>query len=293
VTRHLVGRVDASRIWSSDIIAEAVRFVGRAFGVNTLVSTQHPDRLQLSECFDLIIVSSLFSHLPRNRFAAWLERLGRALSPTGLLVFSTHGEELHPEVAKHPSGFTFVSRSETRLLDLDEYGSTFVSQQVVEAMARESGLEHLYGLPRELWQFQDVYAVSRVPVPGLEGWRHASGVKGMLDECWLPASGGVRVEGWVGETCPDEEVVEVFIESPRREPVSAHLGLPRDDVAVGCQRADWARAGWVVEDLGYVPAPGEVLIARAVSSSGRSLIFDMTRVGDRLTRPRPPGGARA
>ena len=77
--------------------------------------------------FDLIYVGSLYSHLPRERFEAYLRRMFDALAPQGLLIFTTHGDAVEPGIPKEPGGFTFVPSSESERLDTQEYGSSFVS----------------------------------------------------------------------------------------------------------------------------------------------------------------------
>lgn len=92
-TRHLVKAVGAERVTVSDVVPDAVDFACQHFGVQGLVSQVRPDAVQWPQTYGLVFVLSLFSHLPRHSWGAWLARLWQAVEPGGLLVFSTHGVE--------------------------------------------------------------------------------------------------------------------------------------------------------------------------------------------------------
>ena len=49
--------------------------------------------MKLERVFDLIWCGSLFTHLDRDRWPAFLEFFSEHLAPDGLLVFTTHGLE--------------------------------------------------------------------------------------------------------------------------------------------------------------------------------------------------------
>src|SRR5687768_9709010 len=68
VTRFLLREVPAERFWVSDIYADAVRFQEERFGVQGVASTILPEDFACAERFDAILVTSLFTHLPEERF---------------------------------------------------------------------------------------------------------------------------------------------------------------------------------------------------------------------------------
>ena len=64
VTRFLKHAFPHARVTCSDILEEAVTFASRKFRVKRKASTTRPEAFVLRKRFDLILVSSLFSHLP-------------------------------------------------------------------------------------------------------------------------------------------------------------------------------------------------------------------------------------
>jgi SAM-dependent methyltransferase len=120
VTRFLLDAVPAERLWVSDILAEAVAAQRASFGVHGFVSTLRPEDLAAPRAFDAITVTSLFTHLPEERFHAWLAALWRLVRPGGVLLFSTHDAALHPAEEKRCARFAFERTSESRSLSLDD-----------------------------------------------------------------------------------------------------------------------------------------------------------------------------
>ena len=90
MTRFLVREVPPERIWVADVYAGGVRFQEERFGVHGIVSTIRPEDFACAERFDAILVTSLFTHLPDERFVAWLRVLLGLLAPGGMLAFSAH-----------------------------------------------------------------------------------------------------------------------------------------------------------------------------------------------------------
>jgi SAM-dependent methyltransferase len=160
VTRFLLDAVPASRLWVSDILGEAVAAQRAAFGVQGFVSALGPEELAAPRSFDAITVTSLFTHLPEERFHSWLAALWRLVAPGGALLFSTHDSALHPAVEKRDARFAFERTSESRSLSLDDYGTTWVSEDFVRsAIARACGGASALRLPRALCNFQDLWVV--------------------------------------------------------------------------------------------------------------------------------------
>ncbi|HED65104.1 MAG TPA: class I SAM-dependent methyltransferase [Planctomycetes bacterium] len=191
-TRFLIQRVPAERIVSSDLLPGSVEWVTDRFGVSGLPSSPDPEKLELGGPFDLIYVGSLFSHLPRGRFEAFLRSLFEALTPEGLLVFTTHGADKIESMPKDPSGFTFHRESESRSLDVDEYGSTFVAPRVMAEIASGLGIRHIARVDRHLWACQDVWFASRTPLPVFP--EDAPIIRGGI----LRADVDTNGHGWVG-----------------------------------------------------------------------------------------------
>jgi SAM-dependent methyltransferase len=93
LTPHLVACLPSASLYGVDIDREAVewcasQFPQAHFGVSqTSPPLQYPDRF-----FDLVLATSVFTHLTRDYQRIWLTELARILAPGGLLLATTHGE---------------------------------------------------------------------------------------------------------------------------------------------------------------------------------------------------------
>ena len=203
VTRFLVREMEPDRLWVSDIYRGAVEFQQASFGVHGFMSADRPENFTAPRRFDFIFVTSLFTHLPERTFSGWLERLLGSLSPGGLLAFSVHDAALAPPGRAMPeSGILFDPSSESRSLDPEAYGSTWVTESFVRAAAaRLAPGAALIRLPRALGRFQDLYALDLSAEGGPRAFD--PGPFGSFDLCtWRPAEdGGGRliIRGWAAQ----------------------------------------------------------------------------------------------
>ena len=183
-----------------------------------------PEDFACGERFDAILVTSLFTHLPEERFVAWLRVLWGLLTPGGVLAFSTHSPQiLPPDVAMPGSGILFAELSESGSLETSDYGSTWVTEDFVRsALARAAGPApaSLHRLDRGLNNFQDLY----VAVPGADVDFSGLGFRGdpllFVEHCTLQENGRrLYLDGWAVERAGSAEKVEVLARrerSPRR-----------------------------------------------------------------------------
>jgi SAM-dependent methyltransferase len=91
VTRHLVRRIDRSRVTACDIDPQAVRFCAAEFGVEALRSRSDLRQVSFPRSYDLIFVGSLLTHLTPDEGLRMLEALVPLLNPEGQLIFTTQG----------------------------------------------------------------------------------------------------------------------------------------------------------------------------------------------------------
>jgi SAM-dependent methyltransferase len=274
-TRHLVREFDPARVWSSDIQPGTVEFVSGTFGVNGFPSVTDPAALSFPRRFPLIWVGSLFSHLPRPRFEAWMRRLREALTDDGLLVFSTHGAKVLPQMEKHPSGFTFVRKSESLSLDVDEYGTTFVTPEVLTGIAAGCGLPHLYGVERDLWWIQDVWVAAKHAVPGLASLRRAPVVRGSIDHVKIDETGQAWIGGWTLVAKHDAPVTRVDVRLDGHSIALAELIPDTEASSDAAQLPDCVHAAWRLHgDASVLGAGRHVLTAVATASSGLPTCID-------------------
>jgi len=228
LTRFLVHHQLADEVTVSDILEGGMEFQAAQFGVKTILSTTLPEQFPATRRYDLIFVASLFTHLPPVTFRAWLRKLAELLEPEGLLIFSVHDESIAPVAV---DGIAFHSYSESRVLDGEEYGSTWVTEQYVrgEVAAIDPSFACVR-LPRALSDWQDVYVVSPAPIADPRPRRVP---KGFLDQFEI-GEDGLRFSGWatVGgdrvdriEVRADNELLATTRELHDREDVAAWLKI--------------------------------------------------------------------
>jgi SAM-dependent methyltransferase len=229
LTRFLVHERIAGEVTVADILEGGMQFQAEQFGVKTILSTTLPQDLHADDKYDLIFVASLFTHLPERTFTAWLRKLAEMLTPDGLLIFSVHDETLAPEPFE---GIHFVSTSESRVLDLADYGSTWVTEDYVRQQVATIGAEWAcVRLHRALADWQDVYVISPAPIHNATPRRTP---KGFIDS-FVQTPEVLRIGGWASavvekadrvELRLDDEVLATTRNLAARPDVAAYLATP-------------------------------------------------------------------
>ena len=267
LTRHLVNRVPAGQLTVSDIQPAAMEFSSRVFGTRSIVSSSSPNEVDLEGPYGLIIVISLFTHLPPHRYVQWLRHIYDALAPDGILVFTLHDASLLPEAERHASGYTFLLASENDAIEsgnlkigLAEYGSTYVSWPTAQLLAQVCEIGNFYRCPKDGWDVHDLLVASREPIPALESWPRTSLIRGFVDGVEAAGDERVRVWGWVGDVSRSGPVKDLQLQIDGEAwQGEVSLGLPRDDVAQVTERPGWSRSGWRFEG-NLAVEPGRHLI---------------------------------
>jgi SAM-dependent methyltransferase len=232
VTRFLVRALLPERLIVAEIDPAAVAFQEAAFGVHGVVSTTDPSAFGLSgRDFDLIFVSSLFSHLPRARFEEWLRVLYGRLRPSGVLAFSVHGIDRIPDPGvDRSSGFVYWPASETTRLDTAEYGSAYVSEERVRQFVdRAAGGEgRLFASRLAFGGTQDLYLLVRPPVPDLPPPSLFRAPAGEVENATI-VDGLVSAEGWArGDDGEAPPTVRLFLHDRPAEVELAAGASPRE-----------------------------------------------------------------
>ncbi|MBW8875244.1 MAG: class I SAM-dependent methyltransferase [Acidobacteria bacterium] len=278
VTRFLVREVPPERVWVADVYAAGVRFQTERFGVHGLVSAVRPEDFACGERFDAILVTSLFTHLPEERFVAWLRVLLGLLNPGGLLAFSAHSPEVLPAGREMPAGgFLFVATSESGSLDTSDYGSTWVTEAFVRS-ALERAIDpgspgasfHL--VERALCNFQDLYLVSPEPGVDFSSLAFQGEPQVFVERAELAADGCLEVAGWAAVRNGTVREVEVWLDGERL--AAGPVGGERDDVAgvfgESHRRSEWVCRCRLPERASRSAA---VLRLRAVDGRGRGHVL--------------------
>jgi SAM-dependent methyltransferase len=271
VTRFLVREIPPQRVWVADVYADGVRFQEERFGVHGIVSTLRPEDLSCRERFDAVLVTSLFTHLPEERFVAWLRVLLGLLAPGGMLAFSAHSAEVLPAGAEMPAaGFRFEETSESGSLAKSDYGSTWVTEGFVRsALERAAGPGvSLHRVERALCNFQDLYLA--IPEPGVDfsSLSFHGEPQLFLERAELAPEGRLALKGWAAVRSGAVREVEAVLDGERL--AAAPVEEPRPDVAEFLGGERYLRSGWLLS----FPLPAEtsrsasVLKLRAVDARG-------------------------
>jgi len=266
-TRHLAQELAPARIWVSDIYTDAVHFQREQFGVHGVTSATTPDALSLDRRFDVIFASSLFSHLPRRTFEPWLAKLSSLLTERGVLVFTTHGVDLSGRTGEH---FLFEACSESRTLDANDYGTTFVSERfVADAIRRATG-------GRAPWRriahghlgFQDLYVVSRDPGRDPRTLAYDIGCFGHVDGCSMDHARSLRLGGWAADLGSEDGSARVRVMAGGK---ILHECAPDHDrpVVATLLSAKALRSGWWCSFPATEIEPSDWIAVKVVNWAGR------------------------
>jgi SAM-dependent methyltransferase len=165
VTRHLANLPTTAKLVACDIHPGAVEFIRERLKQLAVISRHIPEEASFEESFDVVFALSFFSHMPDISFKRWLKTLFAAVSPGGILVFTTHGlisRTYFGDINLGDNGFWFKPSSEQSDLDTAEYGSSVATPAYVVAQLAQVPGASLADFRRGFWwRHQDLYVVSR------------------------------------------------------------------------------------------------------------------------------------
>ncbi len=268
LTRFLVQELPPRHIWVCDIYEEAVKFQQKQFGVQGLVSVRNPEDFIIDEKFDCIFVASLFSHLPEKQFIGWLKRLYELLTLKGLLIFSVHDVSvLPPHLKMGEEGVLFIPESESRSLDMSDYGTTYVTEPFVDKVIREmTGKSSYYRKKRGLWWFQDIYVVPKNFDQDLERLNLHSGPAGYVDSCVLTDGNEIRFDGWAADFDKNALVKDIQIIVDGNIVQRCLPSLDRPDIAAAFLDEKGLKSGFSCSIPRSILRPSDIVIVKIANN---------------------------
>lgn len=209
VTRFLIRDLPPEKLWVADAVGDAVRFQQDTFGVHGFVAPPAPEDLAIERTFPLVVACSLFSHLPRASFGPWLRRLCGLVDDGGLLAVSALDMSLLG-AAGADDGFVFFPESESRVLDGERYGTTYVTESFFRAVLREEGLDgvSVARIPAGLCAHQDLYLIAKrhdADFSALDLTRYPQGELDLFEA----RGDDVELGGWVRDVDPGGRIAEL------------------------------------------------------------------------------------
>lgn len=226
-SRFLIQEIPASKIWVSDIYAQAVEFQKQQFGLEGIVSTNHPEDYQINQKFDCIFACSFFSHTPQQTFARWLEKLYSCLTENGILIFSTHDLSLMTiETDLEAEEIYFTPESESLFLKTEDYGVTYVGEKWVGKVIEKvtQGKAKWHRIKRGLCGYHDLYIVWSQKEREEEAEKKAEVGQqidellpfhchpdGGCDRIKMTATGDIYLEGWAADINSEEKVEKIIV----------------------------------------------------------------------------------
>lgn len=212
-TRFFLEALPCQNIWVSDILQGAVDFQASYFGVHAFASTQEPHDLHVDRKFDYVFAASLFSHLPEKTLGSWLGRLYELVEEGGLLVASVLDRSLFDAGEEEASEMIFLPESESRVLDGNQYGTTYVSEEWMREVIHQRlhGPLSVHRIPVGLCAHQDLYLMAKRDRVDFSTLSLNCLPQGELNWFELGAEGIVEVGGWARATAQGDEISEICI----------------------------------------------------------------------------------
>lgn len=283
-TRHLIQEFPADRIWVCDIYADAIKFQTEQFRVHGIVSVPNPKDYHDDKGYDCIFVASLFSHLPEKTFASWLKKLYDLLTPRGLLIFSVHDfAVLPPHLKMREEGILYIPESESRSLNKDYYGTTYVNESFVSSVINElTGISQYYRKKRGLWWYQDIYIISKDKNVNFSSLDLLPGPSGYLDSCILNKADEIHFNGWSADFSKDTSIKDIRI---LINGATVHRCLPcydRPDVAEAFQDNKGLKSGFSCYLKKNIVKPTDIIMVKIINSRDIEYVLRVGTLGSIL-----------
>lgn len=91
VLRHLVHLFPKAKFDACDLDVDGVNFCASSFGANPIYSREELTEVNFPTTYDIIWISSLFTHTSQHVTSRWLAHLSKFLTPEGIIIATFHG----------------------------------------------------------------------------------------------------------------------------------------------------------------------------------------------------------
>jgi SAM-dependent methyltransferase len=167
VARHIPTLLSEADWTCSDIHPEAIEFIRAKLGLPAFLSAANPTEWR-SKTYDVVFALSFFSHVPDRSFGLWLKALSESVTPSGLLIFTTHGRETARLISSEPIqfddyGFYWATYSDQGDLDSQVYGTSIAKFGYVNRILETLPLFLIRYQEAFWWGHQDLYVVRLRP----------------------------------------------------------------------------------------------------------------------------------
>ena len=174
VLRSIKATFPSAALTAADVDRDGVDFCSRTFQAKAVYAAESPSETKSVDRYDLVWCGSLVTHFDAQRSRSLLERLGAALSPGGILIFTTHGPYYRSRIADGTLNFSIAS-ARRLVLNYDKEGfgyqdylndsgygiSASSPEWISRTVADIEGLELGCYASRGWGGFQDVYGCTK------------------------------------------------------------------------------------------------------------------------------------
>ena len=175
VLRVLRRMFPAAHITASDIDRDGVDFCARRFGAVGVYSDTDAAAVAFEDDFDLIWAGSVFTHIDKEAWSAFLSRLRDSLASDGVLVFTVGGPYVEQKIRSGENDYGLGQPTATSALSdyaasgfgygdypgTNGYGIAIASPQAGQRLVEQAGLRMVNYQPKGWDNHQDVYACVR------------------------------------------------------------------------------------------------------------------------------------
>ena len=130
VLRTLKAAFPNANVTACDLDRDGVDFCSTTFGATPIYSKRSPKEIEIDDTFDLIWCGSLLTHLDSYLWQEFLSLFERSMSPSGILVFTTHGRLTAEQLGEiEGRGMDLVRPPRNILRDYEDFGFGYSDYQ--------------------------------------------------------------------------------------------------------------------------------------------------------------------